>query len=234
MTVLSVDDGYAQWADAYDEYDNPLIGLETECLSSVLKQISPESVLDVGTGTGRHALAFAQRGSSVVGIDASTAMLAVAERKRQSLGLENVRFVQGSIESGLPIPAATFDLAICALTLCHVRGLTRAVSLLVDAVRPGGHIFITDLHPAAVTAGLGTVFSVDGSEHFIATVKHTRDGYLEAIRMAGATVIAIQERNLGDAVTSAEALPPAVAGGDWQRLPFCLAVLAQRLDAPAP
>lgn len=228
MRTLSVADGYAKWAPTYHEPGNSLIRSEMECLSEVLADLSPASVLDVGTGTGRHALAFAQQGATVVGVDASPAMLAIAERKRQGLGLSNVRFVEGAMDSALPVLAATFDLAICALTLCHVPDLERAIALLVRAVRPGGHVVITDLHPGAVAAGLCTLFEVGTAEFAIATSSHSLSGYLDALHSEGASVVLLEERCLGEAMASATGLPPRVAESNWQELPFCLVVVARR------
>jgi SAM-dependent methyltransferase len=227
MTELSVDDGYSKWAGSYDQPENPLIELESRCLATILPELSPRSVLDLGTGTGRHAHAFGQRGADVVGVDISQAMLAVAEQRRRGLALENVRFIQASIDAALPVPAAAFDLGICALALCHVEALERPIASLGRAVRPGGHVILTDLHPAAVAAGLGTLFSVGGTTYAIATVAHSVERYTRALDRAGLTGVRVEERNLGEVVSSPKGLPSAVARENWQNLPFCLVITAR-------
>jgi len=91
----------ADYADFYD-----LIYREKdyagEC--NVLEQaftrfasVRPASVLDLGCGTGGHALLLAARGFRVTGVDASEAMLAVARRKAESAGAA-VRFHCASAE----------------------------------------------------------------------------------------------------------------------------------------
>jgi len=55
------------------------------------------SILEVGCGTGRVTLQLAQVGVPIVGMDLSPAMLAVARQK--SLGLANVRWVEGDMQS---------------------------------------------------------------------------------------------------------------------------------------
>ena len=207
MTLLSVTDGYSRWAETYDQPDNVLIELENQCLSRILPDLSPSSVLDLGTGTGRHALAFGKRGARVVGIDLSEAMLAVAERKRRELGLDHVEFIQAPIDATLPVAAGDFDLGISALALCHVRDLERPIASLARAVRPGGHFILTDLHPAAVAAGLGTIFSVSDAQYAIATVTHSLERYTRALDAAGLSDAVVQERTLGDAVTSSNVMP---------------------------
>jgi SAM-dependent methyltransferase len=227
MTMLSVAEGYSKWADTYDQPDNALIELENQCLAGFLSDWSPSSVLDLGTGTGRHALDFGRRGARVVGIDISAPMLAVAERKRRELGLDNVEFIQARIDEALPLAAGAFDLGISALALCHVEALECTIASLARAVRPGGRVVLTDLHPAAVAAGLGTIFSVGEAQYAIATVTHSLERYTRALDAAGLTHAVLQERALGQAVTSSNGLPPAVAQGNWQDLPFCLVITAR-------
>ena len=57
-------------------------------------------VLDLGCGTGRVAIALAEQGFDVVGLDLSAPMLRLAERKRASLSAEvahRVTFVEGDL-----------------------------------------------------------------------------------------------------------------------------------------
>jgi len=49
-------------------------------------------VLDIGCGTGEHALMAAQRGLEAVGIDSSPAAVEIAKRKARERGL-NIRFL---------------------------------------------------------------------------------------------------------------------------------------------
>jgi ubiquinone/menaquinone biosynthesis C-methylase UbiE len=53
------------------------------------------SILELGCGTGRVTLRFAQEGVSVMGLDYSPAMIAMARQKSQ--GLSNVRWVEGDM-----------------------------------------------------------------------------------------------------------------------------------------
>src|SRR5262249_47907091 len=55
-------------------------------------------VLDVATGTGFIALAFASRVRSVVGLDVSPGMMAKARQQAQEQGIVNVTFQEGSAE----------------------------------------------------------------------------------------------------------------------------------------
>lgn len=68
------------------------------------------AVLEVGTGTGRIALALARAGHEVTAIDPSPAMLAVARRKAESDALD-VTFIEGRAED-LALEQGHYGLAI--------------------------------------------------------------------------------------------------------------------------
>ena len=68
---VSVQEGYALWAASYDQEANGLIALEQRQVERLLAPIPFTAVLDVGTGTGRHALQFARRGARVTALDQS-------------------------------------------------------------------------------------------------------------------------------------------------------------------
>ena len=53
---------------------------QEQVIASFLDPVAGRTVLDVGTGTGRAAIALARRGAIVTGVDASAEMLAVARR----------------------------------------------------------------------------------------------------------------------------------------------------------
>jgi len=56
------------------------------------------SLLDVGAGTGRYAIAIAARAGCVTAVDPSAAMLAVLERRARKIGTTNVTTLQATWE----------------------------------------------------------------------------------------------------------------------------------------
>ena len=96
---LSTRDGYDRWAEIYDGEGNPLVALEEPEMDRHLGDLAGLEVLDVGCGTGRHALRLAAHGARVTAVDFSQGMLAKARAKP---GAERVRFVEHDLTTRLP------------------------------------------------------------------------------------------------------------------------------------
>jgi len=70
---------------------------EVDFLIEVLGLSASGSVLDVGCGTGRHAIELARRGYRVTGVDISPSLVAYANELSRENQLENVAFVVGDM-----------------------------------------------------------------------------------------------------------------------------------------
>jgi len=105
-------------------------------------------ILDIGCGTGRHAIELAKRGYAVVGIDLSESLLKKAEEKALARGL-GIDFQRIDARS-LPF-ASEFDLAIMLcegafplmetdeMNFCILQGAAKAL-------KPGGKLIFTTLN----------------------------------------------------------------------------------------
>jgi demethylmenaquinone methyltransferase/2-methoxy-6-polyprenyl-1,4-benzoquinol methylase len=94
-------------------------------------------VLDVATGTGAVALELVrQHGCSVVGIDRSPEMLAVARGRVTGAGIE---LQEGRAEE-LPFPDGSFDGLTVTYLLRYVDDPAATIRELARVVRPGGTV----------------------------------------------------------------------------------------------
>jgi 2-polyprenyl-3-methyl-5-hydroxy-6-metoxy-1,4-benzoquinol methylase len=86
-------------------------------IAAFLAPLEGRRILDVGTGTGRAAIALAKAGAIVTGVDASREMLAVAERRAREEGAA-VTFTPGDAHR-LDFADRSFDAVICLRVLMH-------------------------------------------------------------------------------------------------------------------
>lgn len=96
-------------------------------------------VLDVGCGTGVLACAAAERAGpegSVVGLDASEQMLAVARRKQG-----RVEWRQGLAEA-MPFPDASFDAVVSQFALMFFAPKQQAIAEMLRVLRSKGRLAI--------------------------------------------------------------------------------------------
>jgi ubiquinone/menaquinone biosynthesis C-methylase UbiE len=94
-------------------------------IADFLAPIEGRRILDVGTGTGRAAIALAKRGAIVTGVDASAEMLQVAERRAAEAGVPlnaqgaaGVTFLRGDAHR-LEFADRSFDAVVCLRVLMH-------------------------------------------------------------------------------------------------------------------
>jgi 2-polyprenyl-3-methyl-5-hydroxy-6-metoxy-1,4-benzoquinol methylase len=97
-------------------------------IADFLAPVRGRTVLDVGTGTGRAAIALARRGAIATGLDASNEMLAVA-RVRAADAQVAVTFVPGDAH-GLSFPDHSFDAVVCLRVLMHTPDWRRSLGEL--------------------------------------------------------------------------------------------------------
>ncbi|HEY3354175.1 MAG TPA: class I SAM-dependent methyltransferase [Polyangia bacterium] len=149
--ILPTRDGYDRWAAIYDGEDNPLIQLEERYLPGVLGELRGLRVVDLGCGTGRHAVAAAAAGADVTAVDFSAAML---DRARAKSGAAGVRFVAHDLTRALPFDDGSFDVVLCCLVIEHIADLAGFFREVGRVCRPGGRAVLTAMHPAMMLRGI--------------------------------------------------------------------------------
>jgi 2-polyprenyl-3-methyl-5-hydroxy-6-metoxy-1,4-benzoquinol methylase len=110
-----------------------LADTQEQVIADFLAPLEGATVLDVGTGTGRAAIALARRGAMATGIDASAEMLAVARRRAVESGA-NVTFIQGDAH-GLNVADRSFDAVVCLRVLMHTPDWRQSLAELCRAAK---------------------------------------------------------------------------------------------------
>ena len=151
--------GYDRWALVYDHDANPLPALEEPFVHETIGPVAGLAVLDLGCGTGRHALWLAAAGARVTAVDFSEGMLAEARRKP---GAEAVRFVMHDLHERLPFPSGSFDRIVSGLVLEHIRDLHGFFREARRMLEPGGRAVVSAMHPAMFLRGSQARFTDPG------------------------------------------------------------------------
>ena len=193
--VLPTREGYDRWAATYDTMGNWLLALEEPEVERGLGDVAGLDLLDVGTGTGRHAIGLAARGAHVTAVDFSDEMLAKARAKP---GAERVRWIAHDVLTPLPFAAASFDRVLSGLVIEHipVAALAGFFAELGRVARPGGRIVVTAMHPAMFVKGVSANFHDESGEVRPRSYVATLSDYVMGATSAGLGITGLVERTV--------------------------------------
>lgn len=142
-------------ADA-DLYDRARPGYPPQLFDdlAVLAELSPQSrVLEIGCGTGQATRSIAQLGCTVVAVELSPEMAAVAERNLRHL--PNVTIEVTPFETWTPPPAISLDLVVSATAFHWVDPAVR-VQKAADLLHIGGTLAV--IHTDHIAGGTRRFF----------------------------------------------------------------------------
>jgi ubiquinone/menaquinone biosynthesis C-methylase UbiE len=105
------------------------------------------TVLDVGAGPGRLAVAIATARPDVTvhAIDISPDMIKVARQRADEAGVAERTRIQRADVADLPLPDGSVDLVVSTASYHHWRDVPGAARELTRVVRPTGRIWIYDV-----------------------------------------------------------------------------------------
>jgi SAM-dependent methyltransferase len=144
----------AGWQRAAAQYGDAFGGVTSQTTASLLRTVGIRPgvrLLDVATGPGYVAEAAAAAGASVVGLDFSSEMVALARRRCPS-----VRFDEGDAES-LPYDDASFDAVTINFGLLHLARPDTALAESARVLASGGRCGFTVWASPQAAAGFGMV-----------------------------------------------------------------------------
>jgi ubiquinone/menaquinone biosynthesis C-methylase UbiE len=199
--VVPTREGYDRWSDVYDGDGNPLVLLEEPHVARLLGDVRGLSVLDLGCGTGRHAVHLAEQGARVIGVDFSAGMLGKA---RQKAGAERVTLVEHNITESLPFAPASFDRILSCLVLDHVPDVTAFFAELRRVCRDTGFVVASVMHPAMELKGVQARFqdTENGVEIRPVSFSHQISDYVMGALNAGLRFVELSEHSVDSGLVS--------------------------------
>lgn len=112
-------------------------------LVDLVKPQSSWAVLDVATGAGHTAAAFAPHVARVVASDLTPEMLVQARKLADEKGFTNVETASADAES-LPFRDGTFDLVTCRIAPHHFGDVAGFLAQSFRVLKPGGTFALVD------------------------------------------------------------------------------------------
>jgi arsenite methyltransferase len=106
---------------------------------------SGERILDIGCGPGFYCAELAEEvrpSGSIVGVDASASMLALAQRRCAELA--NVELLEGEA-TALPVADGSFDAALSVQVQEYLPDVAASLAELLRVLKPGGRALIWDI-----------------------------------------------------------------------------------------
>lgn len=135
---------YDRWSRRYDDDHNATRDLDARVVRQSPLHLGGATVLELGCGTGKNSEWLATQARELVALDFSPGMLDVARRRVRAA---HVRFVERDITHAWPVEPATVDVVVGNLVLEHVRDLRPIYAEAARVLRPGGELFLCELHP---------------------------------------------------------------------------------------
>jgi 2-polyprenyl-3-methyl-5-hydroxy-6-metoxy-1,4-benzoquinol methylase len=120
-------------------------------LVSAARLTGAERVLDIATGPGYIAEAFAKNSREVLGMDLTEAMLAIARARTEEHGVKNISFRAGDAQK-LPFDEGEFDVVVCRLALHHVQQPAKVVNGMARVCRGDGIVLVEDIYASERSA----------------------------------------------------------------------------------
>ena len=144
------------WAPVYEMIFGRMLRRTHGTVVDLAAPIAGEHVLDVCCGSGGLAVTLKSAVGStgaVYGIDASPEMIAEAQRKARTQGIE--LDLKVGLAEALPFPPESFDVVVSQLAIHHLPGelKQRVIAEMFRVLKSDGRCLIVDFEPPKTSLG---------------------------------------------------------------------------------
>jgi ubiquinone/menaquinone biosynthesis C-methylase UbiE len=134
---------FGKSADSYVQSKLHKEGKDLQKLVDIADATGAEELLDIATGGGHTANAFASVVKNVTALDLTKEMLLAAERFIGGNGHQNIRFVEGDAEN-LPFSNESFNIVTCRIAPHHFPNIDAFFSEVFRVLKWNGQFLLDD------------------------------------------------------------------------------------------
>ncbi len=187
---MDTQQAYNVWASQYDTNFNKTRDLEAIALRSNLAGIQFDRCFEIGCGTGKNTVWFAEKAKHVTAVDLSEEMLAKAKEKVSS---EKVVFKQADITKDWAFRNGLYDLVSFSLVLEHIDNLDHIFKEVAASLYSGGYVYIGELHPYKQYNGSKARFATETGTQVVQCFNHHLSDFLLPAKKYGLSIVDINE-----------------------------------------
>lgn len=139
------------WNQMASKYDDDIVSSNRSRFIEKIEQHEPETILDIGAGTGVFAISLAQNAKRVVAVEPSPGMLDILLKKAEEAGLSNIEWInkrweETSIDELLDINEGMYDAVVCSHALYYITDLHQSFRKMNDVSKGHIHLFVLTDH----------------------------------------------------------------------------------------
>lgn len=187
---MGIEKAYNSWADIYDSNENKTRDLDKKATVETLEKYSFESVLELGSGTGKNTAYLIQKAGKIICLDFSKKMLLKAKEK---IADPKVQFIKSDLNKNWKLSDNFTDLITCSLTLEHIKNLDKLFKQAFKKLKKDGKFFICELHPIKQYLGTKALYETDNGIQELEVYTHHLSDYLESALNTGFKLLEIKE-----------------------------------------
>lgn len=153
---------------------------EIPALFSLLPDLKGKRILDLGCGFGDHCKKFSDAGaSSILGIDISEKMLAVAEAENTAPNIQYLNLPMEDIDQ----LDGSFDLVVSSLAFHYVADFSDLIAKIYDKLNDNGFLIFSQEHPINTchTGGDRWTRDTDGNRLHLNLTHYSVSGERESV-----------------------------------------------------
>jgi ubiquinone/menaquinone biosynthesis C-methylase UbiE len=161
-TYDDIAEWYDQWVGTHGMGEDPYF----PTAEALMGDVSGKRICDLACGQGRVARHLARLGATIVGIDFSAKLLAIARRHEDNDPL-GITYVHSDVQRLDEQAVGLFDGVICFMALMDIPDLDPTLQSVARILRPGGWFVFATLHPCFHTSQSGEIEIPEGAARTI-------------------------------------------------------------------